>query len=51
MSVHAVVLTLTPVAAILWALLLFDTFPTPQQLLGGVAVLTGVMILSWRRPR
>jgi drug/metabolite transporter (DMT)-like permease len=46
MSVHSIVLALSPVAAICWSLLLFDTFPTPQQLLGGAAVILGVLLVT-----
>jgi drug/metabolite transporter (DMT)-like permease len=49
MSVHSIVLTLSPVAAILWSLLLFETLPTLQQLAGGVAVMMGVLIVTVRR--
>ena len=49
MSVHSIVLTLSPVAAILWSLLLFSTLPTLQQLVGGVAVMLGVLIVTVRR--
>jgi drug/metabolite transporter (DMT)-like permease len=45
-SIHSIVLTLSPVAAICWSFLLFDTFPTPQQLLGGVAVMLGVLVVT-----
>lgn len=44
MSIHAIVLALSPVAAILWALLLFDTLPNLQQLIGGFAVISGVLM-------
>jgi len=47
MSIHSIVLTLSPVAAILWSLLLFDTAPLPQQLLGGAAVILGVLIATF----
>lgn len=51
MSVLSVVLTLSPVAAISWAYLLFDTLPTGQQILGGAAVLAGVLVVTLsRRP-
>lgn len=49
MSVHSIVLTLGPVAAVLWSLLLFDTLPTPRQLLGGAAVILGVLIVTLNR--
>lgn len=46
LSVHAILLTLSPAVAILWTLFLFDLEPTPQQLLGGVAVIAGVLMVS-----
>lgn len=46
MSIFAIVLTLSPVAAIVWSLLLFDTFPTGQQLLGGLGILLGVGLVT-----
>jgi drug/metabolite transporter (DMT)-like permease len=48
-SLLSIVLTLSPVAAIGWSLLLFTTWPTPQQLLGGVAVLLGVGVVTIAR--
>jgi drug/metabolite transporter (DMT)-like permease len=50
MSLHTVALTLSPIAAITWALLLFGTFPALQEMIGGVAVIAGVMIVSLKRP-
>ncbi len=44
LSLHAIILTLSPVATIVWALLLFGVWPTFQQLVGGVAVIAGVMM-------
>jgi drug/metabolite transporter (DMT)-like permease len=49
MSIHTIVLTLSPVAAVLWAFILFDTVPTVQQLIGGVGVLLGVFLVTIRR--
>jgi drug/metabolite transporter (DMT)-like permease len=49
MSIHSIVLTLSPVAAILWAFLLFDTVPTVQQLIGGVGVILGVFMVTMKR--
>ncbi|MEZ4634233.1 MAG: DMT family transporter [Caldilineaceae bacterium] len=46
MSVFSIILTAGPVVAIIWSLLLFGTFPTPQQLLGGVGVLGGVALAT-----
>jgi len=48
-SVLAIVLTLSPVAAVLWAFTLFDTVPTVQQLIGGVGVILGVFIVTIKR--
>ena len=46
MSVFAVALAASPVAAVIWSQLLFEVFPTPQQLLGGFAILCGVAIVT-----
>ena len=46
MSLLSVITTLSPAAAILWALLLFGTMPTGQQLLGGLGVLLGVLVVT-----
>jgi drug/metabolite transporter (DMT)-like permease len=50
-SIHAVVLTLSPVAAVLWSFLLFDALPNRQQFFGGLAVLAGVLIVLIRQPK
>ncbi len=47
-SHHAILLTLSPVIAVLWSLLLFGEAPTWQGFLGGTAVLLGVLIVNWR---
>lgn len=49
MSVHSIVLTLSPVAAVVWSLLLFGTLPSLQQFAGGTAVLVGVLVVTLRR--
>jgi drug/metabolite transporter (DMT)-like permease len=49
MSVHAIVLTLSPAVTVLWSLLLFDVVPTPQQLVGGAAVIAGVLVVTVKR--
>jgi drug/metabolite transporter (DMT)-like permease len=48
-SIHSLIFTLSPVVAILWSLALFGSKPTVQELLGGVAVLVGVAIVTYRR--
>jgi len=48
-SVFSTVLTLSPVVAVLWTFLLFDTAPTAQQFIGGVGVILGVYIVTRRR--
>lgn len=49
MSLLSVITTLGPVATVVWAFLFFDTLPTVQQLLGGIAVLIGVLLVTLRR--
>ncbi|BCX03656.1 MAG: hypothetical protein KatS3mg053_1594 [Candidatus Roseilinea sp.] len=48
-SLLTLVLTLTPVVTIAWSLVLFGAQPTTQQLVGGAAVLAGVLIVTTRR--
>lgn len=50
MSIHAIILTLSPAATILWSLLLFQALPLPTQMAGGVLVLFGVMIAMLSPP-
>jgi len=53
LSILTVLLTLSPVATILWSLALFGERPTLQGLLGGTAVILGVVFvtLSKRKKR
>jgi drug/metabolite transporter (DMT)-like permease len=51
MSIHTVILTLSPVITILWSLALFEELPTLQGLAGGAAVITGVAIITIGRSR
>ena len=50
-SLLSVLLTLSPVAAVLWSILLFGERPTAQQLIGGLIVLVGVAVVTGRRRR
>ena len=47
MSFHTIVLTLSPVITVLWSFLLFGLKPTQQSLIGGMAVIVGVAIVSF----
>lgn len=51
LSFHTIVLMLSPVVAIVWSVFLFDLRPTLQQLLGGLAVLVGVVIVTVSKAR
>lgn len=48
-SIHSVVLAVSPVVAILWSFLFFDVVPTLQQLVGGAGVILGVVIVTTNR--
>lgn len=48
-SHHAILLTLSPVIAVLWSRLLFGEAPTWQGFMGGIAVLLGVAIVTWQQ--
>lgn len=49
MSIHTIILTLSPVVAIGVSFLLFDEFPGAQELFGGALVLTGVFVVNRAR--
>lgn len=49
LSILTILLTLSPVITILWSLALFGEWPTPQSLLGGTAVIMGVILVTWSR--
>jgi drug/metabolite transporter (DMT)-like permease len=51
LSLHSIVLTVSPVVAIIWSLFLFDVVPTTAQIVGGLAVLVGVLIVTMGRAR
>jgi drug/metabolite transporter (DMT)-like permease len=51
MTLHAIILTLSPVATVLWSYILFSDLPNFQQLLGGTAVLCGVLLATLYRTR
>ena len=46
MSIHAIILTLSPLVSVAVALLLFGTFPSPVQLAGGALILGGVLLVT-----
>lgn len=46
LSIHSIVLTLSPVVTIGWTLLLFNITPSPRQLLGGAGVIAGIMMVT-----
>lgn len=46
MSMHTLILTLTPILAVLWSLLFFRVTPTPAQLTGGAAIIAGVLLVT-----
>jgi drug/metabolite transporter (DMT)-like permease len=49
MSLHAIILTISPVVTLGWALLFFGTFPNPLQLIGGATVIAGVALAAYFR--
>jgi drug/metabolite transporter (DMT)-like permease len=46
MSIHTIILTLSPVLTVLWSVLLFSERPSMQALVGGAAVILGVVIVT-----
>lgn len=50
LSLHTVILNLSPVITIVWSMLLFNEHPTVQSLAGGAAVIFGVVLVTRYRP-
>ena len=46
MSYHSLILTLSPVIAVFWSFILFETIPSMQGVLGGTAVIIGILIVT-----
>ena len=46
LSIHTLVLTLSPVVAILWTIFIFDIYPSTQQLIGGFIVIFGILLVG-----
>jgi drug/metabolite transporter (DMT)-like permease len=51
MSLHTIILTASPVVAIIWSVLLFASNPTLQQLAGGAAILSGIAMVTLKNKR
>lgn len=51
LSIHTILLTLSPVVTILWSLALFGERPSLQGLLGGLIVIAGVILVTTSRNR
>lgn len=49
MSLHAIILTLSPVLTVVWSMLLFGVVPQPLQFIGGLVVVVGVGLAAFRR--
>lgn len=47
-SIHALIFTLSPVVAILWSFVLFGSQPTVREWIGGVVVMVGVAVVTFR---
>lgn len=51
MSIHTIILTLSPVVTIIWSLVLFREIPSMLGFAGGGLVILGVaLVTAWRRP-
>lgn len=46
LSMHTIVLTLSPVVAVIWSLFLFDVRLTLSQVIGGIGILAGVALVT-----
>jgi drug/metabolite transporter (DMT)-like permease len=46
MSLHTILLTLTPILSVCWSLLFFDVVPTMAKIVGGTAIILGVLVVT-----
>lgn len=46
LSIHTLVLTLSPVVTVIWTMVFFKHFPSIRQVLGGIIVILGVFIVG-----
>ncbi|MFN2190145.1 MAG: DMT family transporter [Candidatus Promineifilaceae bacterium] len=46
MSIHTIILTLSPMLTILWSVILFSEKPSAQAFIGGAAVIAGVLLVT-----
>jgi drug/metabolite transporter (DMT)-like permease len=51
MGLHTILLTLSPALAVGWSWLIFRMAPSWQEIVGGLAVLLGVLIVTRNRPK
>jgi drug/metabolite transporter (DMT)-like permease len=51
LSILTILLTLSPVITIVWSLILFGELPSPQGLLGGTAVIAGVILVTMSKSK
>jgi drug/metabolite transporter (DMT)-like permease len=49
LSMHTIILMLSPVITIGWSLLLFGEAPTLQSFIGGVVIIGGILIVNFAR--
>jgi O-acetylserine/cysteine efflux transporter len=49
MTLHTILLTLSPVITMLWSFALFGSVPSAREALGGIAVLAGVLLVTGSR--
>jgi drug/metabolite transporter (DMT)-like permease len=51
MSIHTILLTLSPALTILWSLALFGERPSLQGFIGGAVIIAGVLLVTGSRRR
>jgi O-acetylserine/cysteine efflux transporter len=49
MSLLTIILTLSPIVTVVWSLILFGSRPSLQEMIGGLAILAGVMVVTAKR--
>lgn len=50
-SQAAIYINLHPFFVLMYSFLLFSTFPAPNQLLGGILIVLGILLALWKKPK
>ncbi len=50
-SLFSILFTLSPLLTVIWSRILFGVVPTWVQVIGGLGVIAGVLVVTWKTPK